>query len=110
MVEVDLHISIYRDGHVLLTQERVSLLRLVQSSGSLHLASQQLGISYNKAWKMIAAMNTATSSPVVEKVRGGRGGGGATLTDFGQLIMLEYDCIEHEVMDFKVKMNAEIRM
>lgn len=110
MVEVDLNISINEDGKTLLNRERVILLRSVQSSGSLHLAAKTLGMSYNKAWKMIADMNVSAQTAMVQKVRGGRGGGGATLTSFGKLIMAEYEYIEQEVLRFKKKMNTEIQM
>lgn len=110
MIEVDLNICINEDGNNLLNRERVALLRCIQSSGSLLLASREMGISYNKTWKMIAEMNQATHSAMVEKVRGGRGGGGATLTAFGKLVLSEYDYIEHQVYLFKEKINIEIQM
>lgn len=110
MIEINLQIFITRDGDTLLTPERVSLLRSLQKSGSLHLASKELGISYNKAWKMIYTMNAATQNTVVEKSRGGSGGGGTALTSFGQLIMAEYESIEKEVKAFNNKINNEIRM
>lgn len=110
MIEINLQIFINRDGDNLLTPERVSLLRSLQKSGSLHLTSKELGISYNKAWKIIFAMNAATQNTVVEKSRGGSGGGGTALTSFGQLIMAEYESIEKEVKAFNNKINNEIRM
>lgn len=110
MIEVDLNISINEDGNILLNRERVTLLRCIQRGGSLLLASREMGMSYNKTWKMIAEMNKATHSAMVEKVRGGRGGGGATLTSFGKLILAEYDYIEHQVLLFKEKVNIEIQM
>ncbi len=110
MVEVNLYIFIASEGSALLTPERVKLLRLVRSCGSLLLASKRLGISYNKAWKMIYDMNALTKNTVVEKKRGGSGGGGTLLTSYGLLLMDEYDSIEKKVMDFNQRLNNEIRM
>jgi len=110
MVEVNLQIFIARDGSTLLTPERVQLLRLIQAGGSLHMAAKESKISYNKAWKMIDAMNTATQKTIVEKTRGGSGGGGTALTSFGELILSEYNSIEKEVKIFNDKINNEIRM
>lgn len=110
MVEVDLQISISRDGKMLLNPERVQLLRSLQQSGSLNSVSQNLSMSYNKVWKMIHTMNSLTQNTIVEKVRGGQGGGGTILTDFGRLILSEYDAIEMQVAIFQKQMNTEIQL
>ena len=110
MIEVNLQISITRDGEMLLNPERVLLLRTLNECGSLLLASQKLSVSYNKTWKMLHAMNTLTQNAVVEKARGGQGGGGTVLTDFGQLVLAEYSFIEQQVLSFQTQMNTEISM
>ncbi|MCW3787422.1 winged helix-turn-helix domain-containing protein [Plebeiibacterium sediminum] len=110
MTEVELHIHVNKDGKLLVTPERIHLLRLIEETGSLLTASKQVGVSYNKAWKMIDAMNSISSSPVVSKQRGGSGGGGAVVTDFGRLILDEYAVMEKVVSQFTQKFNAEINM
>jgi molybdate transport system regulatory protein len=110
MTKVDLHINISNDDKLLVNQERVQLMRLIASTGSLLQASDKMGISYNKAWKMLEAVNAASASPVIEKVRGGKGGGGAVLTDYGKLILKEYEAIEKVVIQFKIKLNTEINL
>jgi molybdate transport system regulatory protein len=110
MTKVDLHINISNDDKLLVNQERVQLMRLIASTGSLLQASDKMGISYNKAWKMLEAVNAASASPVIEKVRGGKGGGGAVLTDYGKLILKEYEAIEKVVTQFKIKLNTEINL
>ncbi len=110
MTEVELHIHVNKDGKLLVTPERITLLRLIEQTGSLLTASKKIGISYNKAWKMIDAMNSISSSPIVAKQRGGSGGGGAVVTDFGRLILEEYKAMEKVVAQFTRKFNAEINM
>jgi molybdate transport system regulatory protein len=110
MTKVDLHINISNDDKLLVNPERVQLMRLIASTGSLLQASDKMGISYNKAWKMLEAVNAASASPVLEKARGGKGGGGAVLTDYGKLILKEYEAIEKVVNQFKIKLNTEINL
>ncbi len=110
MTEVELHIHVNKDGKLLVTPERIKLLRLIEETGSLLTASKQVGISYNKAWKMIDAMNKVSNNPIVSKQRGGSGGGGAVVTDFGKLILDEYAIMEKVVAEFTKKFNAEINM
>ncbi len=108
MTQVDLHIFISNNNQLLVNPERIMLLQCIDSTGSLLQASEKTGISYNKAWKMLEAVNTASGSPVLEKVRGGKGGGGAVLTEYGKLLLKEYKAIERCVEQFKQQLNTEI--
>jgi len=110
MTRVDLHIHISRNDTLLVNPERIRLLRLVASTGSLLKASEKMGISYSKAWKLLEAVNKASSDSVLKKVRGGKGGGGAVLTEYGKLILNEYDAIEKVVHQFMHQLNTEINL
>ncbi len=108
MTEVELQIHVKTDGNLLVTPERIKLLKLIQKNGSLNTAAKELGISYNKAWKLIDAMYAASGKDIVEKLRGGKGGGGATLTKYGMLIIKEYDAMQSMVARFTEQFNREI--
>lgn len=110
MTELELHIHVKKDDKLLITPERINLLRTIVLTGSLLTASKKISVSYNKAWKMLNAINKAVNKPVVEKLRGGKGGGGATITEFGKFILNEYEAIEKEVIKFTEKINIEINM
>jgi len=110
MTQVELHIHVSKDGNLLLTPERIRLLRLIEETGSLLTASKMIGISYNKAWKMLEVVNSASTNVVVEKQRGGSGGGGAVITPFGKLVMAEYSAMEKLVRQYAQMLNAEINM
>ena len=110
MTEVELHIFINKGGKLLLNPERIKLLRTIQETGSLLTASKQTGISYNKVWKILDAMNNTTNKNVIEKIRGGKGGGGAVVTEYGKLILEEYNAIEKAVDRFTKKLNVEIKL
>lgn len=110
MTEIALQIYVKKDDTMILTPEWAKLLKLIDSTGSLLSASKILEISYNKAWKMLDAINTAINKPVVEKLRGGSGGGGATITSYGKFILNEYKQIEKMVDNFTKQLNTEINM
>ncbi len=67
-------------------------------------------MSYQHVWNVINEMNQIASSPVVLKQRGGSGGGGATLTDYGKRILNEFNLIEVEVQKFLKRLNTEINL
>lgn len=110
MTKVDLHIHISNDNKLLINPERIQLIRYIVTTGSLLKASEKMEISYNKAWKMLDSINKSSSSPIVEKVRGGKGGGGVILTSYGQLLLKEYEAIEFIVSKFNEKLNTEINI
>lgn len=68
-----------------------ALLRLVGESGSVRTASEAMGISYSKAWKMVTGVERDLGCPVVERKRGGAAGGSTSLTAEGRRLL---DCYE----------------
>jgi len=75
---------------------RVELLELIEKTGSLRAAAEQMGLSYMRAWTLVKLTNRCFSAPVVEAVRGGQTGGGARLTDAGRKAMGLYRQMESE--------------
>lgn len=108
--EVELQIFIKRDGHQLLGPGKIFLLREIHRGGSLRTAAKHLKMSYPHAWHVIDEMNQVASSPVVIKQRGGSGGGGAMLTEYGRRILNDFQIIEAEVEKFSQRLNTEINL
>jgi molybdate transport system regulatory protein len=66
----------------------------VKETGSIRTAAEQMHMSYMRAWTLIRTMNACFKEPVVEAVRGGKEGGGATLTKTGDEAILLYRDLE----------------
>jgi len=77
---------------------RVVLLERIREHGSISAAARSMEMSYRHAWKLVDSMNRQSRSPVVEKTTGGRGGGGAMLTDAGERAI---NCFWSAYRDFK---------
>jgi molybdate transport repressor ModE-like protein len=60
------------------------LLSLIETTGSVRLACQQMGLSYSKGWKMIAVMERQWGLPIVQRQQGGKYGGEAFVTQEGK--------------------------
>ena len=110
MTEVECLVLIKKDGQLLVDQTRIDLLFQIQQTGSLQAASKKLGISYQHAWNMIAAMNKLADAPFVIKQRGGVSGGGATLTPSALRVMDEFAQIKVQIGRFITKINTDINM
>ena len=74
-----------------LTPERIELLQSVAKMGSISAGAKEMGKSYKWAWDSIDQMNSHSSSALVSKSSGGKGGGGAEITPFAIELVDYYD-------------------
>ncbi len=65
----------------------VSLLKHIALSGSISQGAKDAGISYKSARDAINDMNQLSEHMLVERATGGKGGGGAVLTRYGQRLI-----------------------
>ena len=73
---------------------KAALLESIGRHGSIAAAARELGMSYRRAWNLADSINNAFREPLVETATGGKGGGGATLTDFAREVLVRYRAIE----------------
>ena len=83
----------FGDGHSV-GPGKVQLLEAVRELGSISEAARSMGMAYRHAWEMIDDMNQCFRSPVVTGTSGGRAGGGATLTPFGEEVVRRFRAME----------------
>ena len=82
------------DEHRYLGHGRIELLELIGKLGSISKAAKQMRMSYKRAWYLAESINSTFSEPVVERQHGGKGGGSARLTEFGQGLVNDYRHME----------------
>lgn len=73
---------------------KADLLEAIRDTGSMAAAGRRLGMSYQRAHDLVAAMNAHFSEPVVAPAKGGARGGGSALTPFGATVLAAYRTIE----------------
>lgn len=76
--------------HLSRRPQRIELLRHVAEQGSITRAAKSAGMSYKAAWDAIDELNNLAQKPLVVRAVGGRGGGGAVLSEEGQRILRLY--------------------
>lgn len=79
-----LRVRITHGEDVALGPGKAELLALVGETGSISEAARRMEMSYMRAWTLIQTMNRCFKEPLVTSARGGKRGGGATLTPTGQ--------------------------
>ena len=98
------------DNNVLLGEGRVQLLKAIQKTGSLSKAAKSLNISYKKAWQLLDSVNKSAKKPVTINSIGGKGGGGAQLTDYGKSLINAFDEINKNCWAFLDKQLEKIEV
>jgi len=78
------------DGRSAVTDAGADLLDQIIVCGSLSEAARRLHFSYRRAWMLLESMNRAWPQPLVKSTTGGKRGGGAKITEMGQLVLRAY--------------------
>lgn len=84
------HVRVDFSASCALGPGKVALLEGIARTGSLSAAARDLGMSYRRGWLLLNSLNTSFSEPAVTLSVGGKDGGGAKLTDFGQELIARY--------------------
>ena len=71
--------------------KRLEILRRVGAGGSISQAARDAGVSYKAAWQALDTLSNLAGVPLVERVVGGTGGGGARLTAAGRRLLAAAD-------------------
>ncbi len=82
------------DG-VTVDQRDVEALRAVAEHGSMHRAASELGRSYARIQQRVTELEE-TIGPLVSRTRGGKGGGGSTLTANARDLLARFDRLQAE--------------
>jgi molybdate transport system regulatory protein len=75
---------------------KIELLAHIRETGSISAGGRAMDMSYRRAWLLVDEMNRLFKEPVVESQRGGKQGGGAVLTPFGEALITHYHAMEEK--------------
>ena len=82
-----------KDATNFLTLKRVELLENIRDYGSITKAAKASGVTYKTAWDWIDKMNALSAKSLVQKLSGGKDGGGTVVTAYASELIRIY----HEV-------------
>jgi molybdate transport system regulatory protein len=69
---------------------KAALLEAIRDTGSISSAARSLGMAYRHAWELVDDLNAGFATGVVETVAGGKDGGGARLSPFGEELLARF--------------------
>jgi molybdate transport system regulatory protein len=108
-LSIDLDLRIHFAEQIAIGPGKADLLESIQRTGSISAAGREMGMSYKHTWLLVESMNGCFQSALVQAVKGGKKGGGATLTSLGVEVLACYrhmqtlaaEAIRPEVDKFK---------
>ena len=89
-LEPRIKLWVEKDGHLVLSDYRVQLLRHIAETGSLAEAAERMGLSYRRAWGKIREIERNLGVSLVHSEVGGAGGGSSHLTEEGERLVALY--------------------
>lgn len=93
-MDFDALLTLSENGKIFANPRRIALLKAIQQTGSISQGAKQAGISYKAAYDAIKDMNERAETPLTASEKGGKGGGGAVLTEFGGRLVQMYDLLD----------------
>jgi molybdate transport system regulatory protein len=106
MIQVRSKIWLEAAGRPVLGEGRRALLEAIADSGSISKAARLLEITYRKAWGQVKFMEEQLGLPLVIKLTGGAGGGGARLTPEARGLLAKYDRL---IAGLQEQVNERVR-
>jgi molybdate transport system regulatory protein len=94
--ELKLVLRVDFPGSVRLGRGKVQLMGHIRDTGSISAAGRAMDMSYRRAWLLVDEMNHMFDEPVVESQRGGKQGGGAALTPFGEELLARMKALQEK--------------
>jgi molybdate transport system regulatory protein len=88
-------------------KDRIELLAMIDATGSITQAAKAIKMSYKAAWDAIDNMNQLAGEALVERLAGGKGGGGTRLTPRGHQLIANFRVIEQAHSQFLQHLNVQ---
>ncbi len=89
-MKIDGRFWLTKEGQSFLGAGRIELLERIDKTGSINAAAKEMKMSYKAAWERINGMNALADHPLIERLTGGRGGGGTKLTPYARELIATF--------------------
>jgi molybdate transport system regulatory protein len=109
-LQVGGRVWVEKDGRTYLAWGRVALLERIEQCGSISAAARSMGISYRHAWLLVEQTNALAPAPLVVAQKGGKKGGGASLTQEGKQAVQGFWCLVEKFKAFLREVSEDAQL
>ena len=78
---------------------KIELIDAIEKAGSISGAAKMMNMSYRRAWNLVDSINHDFTEEIIITSVGGKGGGGAIVTELGLEIIQRYRQLESKALD-----------
>lgn len=86
------------------------LLKELESTGTMKDACRISGLSYSKAWKILNTAEKELGFPLVQRLHGGKSGGGCIVTEQGKRLMQQYWEADKKIKEYAEQVFKSIKL
>jgi len=79
------------EGEGILGDGKWQILKAIEEHGSLMTATEAMGLTYRRTWGNLKKIEKILGIRIIEKTRGGTGGGKTRLTEDGRRLVTAFD-------------------
>lgn len=97
-----------KDGKLVFGAGKAKLLKAIREHKSINKAALDMGISFRSAWSRVTEIERRLGIILINRKKGGRYGGGSTLTKDALDIIGKYELLEKNVREFTDTKYKEI--
>ena len=105
-MEITSNLTLELADQPFLLEKRIELLKAIKNHGSISKAAKAVPMSYKAAWDAVDTMNNLSHTPIVSRETGGKGGGGTTLTEYGENLLKTYLVLKKEQKRFLERLKS----
>jgi molybdate transport system regulatory protein len=87
---------------------KLGLFKAIRNEGSISKASKKMNISFRRAWSHLNSTEHNFGTPLLERHKGGKGGGNSRLTDEAEELVLLFEKLNNEVKEFAERRFKEL--
>ncbi|MEK6645543.1 MAG: LysR family transcriptional regulator [Candidatus Firestonebacteria bacterium] len=107
-MQIKVKVWFEKDGNLVFGPGRYAILKAVSETNSIKKAAEKLNMSYRHTWSYIHSAEKRLGKILLVKNRGGKGGGGAVLTDYAKGLLKKFEKIETKITASVNKRYKEI--
>lgn len=107
-MQVKSKVWLEKDGKLVFGIGKTLILKTISQTGSINKAAKIMNMSYRHAWSYIRSAEKRLGEPLLIKIKGGKEGGGAVLTDYAKDLLKKFTELEQEVKLFVDSRYQEI--
>jgi len=98
------------EGRPVFGEGRYRLLKTIEREGSISKAAKKLNMSFKSAWAHLGRAEENLGIKLLERTRGGSGGGFTVLTNRAKELLRMYERLNEEVNEYTEKKFAALRL